>query len=164
MTPTRGAVRRAPRRVFRDRREAGRVLADLLGGYRGLEGVVVLGLARGGIPVAWEVAAALGVPLDAFIVRKLGAPGHEEFAMGALASDGRVVVNDDVQNAIPFLADLLGVVKIAVRATPRFMRRIDRLPNPVFPDAALDQHLAGVTRKFYPRHTSYSFLTRRSAV
>ncbi|PRC59020.1 hypothetical protein C6A85_25555, partial [Mycobacterium sp. ITM-2017-0098] len=54
-------------RVFRDRREAGRGLADLLGGYRGRENVLVLGLARGGIPVAWEVAAALGVPLDAFI-------------------------------------------------------------------------------------------------
>src|SRR6185437_5398696 len=49
-----------------------------------------------GIPVAWEVAAALGAPLDAFVVRKLGAPGHEEFAMGALASGGRVVINDDV--------------------------------------------------------------------
>ncbi|MCV7354798.1 erythromycin esterase family protein [Mycolicibacterium fluoranthenivorans] len=89
-----------PRRMFRDRREAGRVLASLLGGYRGKSGVVVLGLARGGIPVAWEVAAALGVPLDAFIVRKLGAPGHSEFAMGALASGGRVVVNDDVIRAL----------------------------------------------------------------
>ena len=58
--------------------------------------MIVLGLARGGIPVAWEVAAALRAPLDAFIVRKLGAPGHEEFAVGALASGGRVVVNDDV--------------------------------------------------------------------
>ncbi|UXA18993.1 erythromycin esterase family protein [Mycobacterium sp. SMC-4] len=84
------------RRVFRDRREAGRVLAGMLGGYRGRTGLVVLGLARGGIPVAWEVAAALGAPLDAFIVRKLGAPGHDEFAMGALASGGRLVVNDDV--------------------------------------------------------------------
>ena len=69
---------------------------SLLGAYRGRENVVVLGLARGGIPVAWEVAAALGAPLDAFVVRKLGAPGHEEFAVGALASGGRVVVNDDV--------------------------------------------------------------------
>lgn len=76
------------------------MLADLLGGYRGRENVLVLGLARGGIPVAWEVAAALGVPLDAFIVRKLGAPGHDEFAMGALASGGRVVVNDDVVRAL----------------------------------------------------------------
>lgn len=96
MTRTRESDRRTPRRVFRDRREAGRVLADLLSAYRGREDVVVLGLARGGIPVAWEVAAALGAPLDAFIVRKLGAPEHEEFAVGALASGGRVVVNDDV--------------------------------------------------------------------
>ncbi len=86
----------SPRRVFRDRGEAGRVLADLLGAYRDRRDVIVLGLARGGIPVAWEVAAALHAPLDAFIVRKLGAPGHEEFAFGALASGGRVVVNDDV--------------------------------------------------------------------
>ncbi len=72
----------------------------MLDGYRGRDGVVVLGLARGGVPVAWEVAAALGVPLDTFIVRKLGAPGHSEFAMGALASGGRVVVNDDVIRAL----------------------------------------------------------------
>ncbi|MGA9373798.1 MAG: phosphoribosyltransferase family protein, partial [Mycobacterium sp.] len=85
-----------PRRMFRDRREAGQVLAGLLQAYRGKSDVVVLGLARGGIPVAWEVAAALEAPLDAFVVRKLGAPGHEEFAVGALASGGRVVVNDDV--------------------------------------------------------------------
>jgi erythromycin esterase-like protein/predicted phosphoribosyltransferase len=72
------------------------VLANLLGAYRDRNNVIVLGLARGGIPVAWEVAAALQAPLDAFIVRKLGVPGHEEFAVGALASGGRVVVNDDV--------------------------------------------------------------------
>lgn len=100
MTRTREPDRRTPRRVFRDRREAGRVLADLLSAYRGRKNVVVLGLARGGIPVAWEVAAALGAPLDAFIVRKLGAPDHEEFAVGALASGGRVVVNDDVVRAL----------------------------------------------------------------
>ena len=100
MTRTSSPTGLGPRQVFRDRREAGRVLADLLGAYRGRKDVVVLGLARGGIPVAWEVAAALGVPLDAFIVRKLGAPGHEEFAMGALASGGRVVVNDDVVRAL----------------------------------------------------------------
>ncbi len=100
MAATHGLTRRAQRRVFRDRREAGRVLAGMLGAYRGREGVIVLGLPRGGIPVAWEVAAALGAPLDAFVVRKLGAPGHEEFAMGALASGGRVVVNDDVLRAL----------------------------------------------------------------
>ena len=100
MTRARGSTRGAPRRVFRDRREAGRVLAGLLGAYRGRENLIVLGLPRGGIPVAWEVAAALGAPLDAFVVRKLGAPGHEEFAVGALARDGRVVVNDDVLRAL----------------------------------------------------------------
>lgn len=76
------------------------MLADLLGAYRGRKGVIVLGLARGGVPVAWEVAAALGAPLDTFIVRKLGAPGREEFAVGALASGGRVVVNDDIVRAL----------------------------------------------------------------
>lgn len=96
MTRAADVTRRSPRRVFRDRREAGQVLANLLGAYRDQPDVIVLGLARGGLPVAWEVAAALRAPLDAFIVRKLGAPGHEEFAVGALASGGRVVVNDDV--------------------------------------------------------------------
>jgi erythromycin esterase-like protein/predicted phosphoribosyltransferase len=85
-----------PDRLFRNRREAGQVLAGLLQCYRDRPDVVVLGLARGGVPVAWEVAAALHAPLDAFVVRKLGVPGHEEFAAGALASGGRVVLNDDV--------------------------------------------------------------------
>lgn len=97
---SRNSTQHAPRRVFRDRREAGRALAELLTAYRDKPDVVVLGLARGGIPVAWEIAAALGAPLDAFVVRKLGAPGHEEFAMGALASGGRVVINDDVVRAL----------------------------------------------------------------
>lgn len=96
MTRTRGGTRSTPRQIFRNRREAGKVLASLLSAYRGVGDVIVLGLPRGGIPVAWEVAAALAAPLDAFVVRKLGAPGHEEFAMGALASGGRVVVNDDL--------------------------------------------------------------------
>ncbi|HNM85163.1 MAG: erythromycin esterase family protein [Mycobacterium sp.] len=101
MAGTSAAVKgQHPRRLFRDRREAGRVLAGLLGAYRGRPDVVVLGLARGGVPVAFEVAAALGAPLDAYIVRKLGAPGHEEFAVGALASGGRIVLNDDVVRAL----------------------------------------------------------------
>ena len=96
MTQSKGMRRHQPRRVFTDRREAGRILAGMLGAYRGRPDVIVLGLARGGLPVAFEVARSLRAPLDAFIVRKLGAPGHEEFAVGALASGGRVVVNDDV--------------------------------------------------------------------
>jgi erythromycin esterase-like protein/predicted phosphoribosyltransferase len=96
MTRTIRIDRGTPDRMFRDRREAGQVLAGLLQAYRDKPDVLVLGLARGGVPVAWEVAAALHAPLDAFIVRKLGVPGHEEFAAGALASGGRVVINDDV--------------------------------------------------------------------
>jgi len=85
-----------PDRLFRDRRDAGRVLARLLEPYRDRDDVVVLALPRGGVPVAYEVATALGAPLDVLLVRKLGVPGQEELAMGAIASGGIVVVNDDV--------------------------------------------------------------------
>jgi putative phosphoribosyl transferase len=86
--------------TFADRREAGRVLADALATYRGATDVLVLGLPRGGVPVAWEVAAALHAPLNVFVVRKLGAPGWEELAVGALASGGLVVLNDDVVRSL----------------------------------------------------------------
>jgi putative phosphoribosyl transferase len=81
---------------FRDRRHAGRVLAGELGEYEGRPDVVVLGLPRGGVPVAFEVASALRAPLDVFLVRKLGAPRRPELAMGAIASGGVRVLNDDV--------------------------------------------------------------------
>lgn len=77
-----------PRWPYADRAEAGRVLADHLAGYRGAPGLLVLGLPRGGVPVAAVVAHALAAPLDVFIVRKLGYPGHPEYAMGAIASGG----------------------------------------------------------------------------
>ncbi|WP_218026899.1 erythromycin esterase family protein [Nocardia vaccinii] len=98
-------LRDSPQPMFRDRQEAGRVLAGLLEHYRGDTDVVVLGLARGGVPVAWEVAAALGAPLDALVVRKLGAPGNPEFAIGALAPDGRIVVNDDLVRGLHLTAE-----------------------------------------------------------
>src|SRR5438105_2971009 len=82
--------------LFADRQDAGRRLADDLGAYAGRHDVVVLGLPRGGVPVAYEVAAALGAPLDVFVVRKLGVPGHEELAMGAIASGDVRVLNDSV--------------------------------------------------------------------
>ena len=85
-----------PDRLFRDRRDAGRFLAGLLERYRDRPDAVVLGLPRGGVPVAYEVAAALGAHLDVFLVRKLGVPGREELAMGAIASGGVTVLNDDV--------------------------------------------------------------------
>ncbi|MDT5128042.1 MAG: putative phosphoribosyl transferase, partial [Mycobacterium sp.] len=74
--------------------EAGRVLAGLLAAHRGRPAVIVLGLARGGVPVGWEIAAALQAPLDVFLVRKLGVPNWPELAMGAIASGGGRVVND----------------------------------------------------------------------
>lgn len=80
-------------RVFRDRREAGKLLARALVHYAGRKDVVVLGLPRGGVPVAAEVAQSLGAPLDVLIVRKLGAPGQEELAIGAIAEGGVRVLN-----------------------------------------------------------------------
>ncbi len=82
--------------IFRDRSEAGRRLAEQLSEYAGRTDLVVLGLPRGGVAVAYEVAKALDAPLDVFVVRKLGVPGHEELAMGAIASGGVRVINEDV--------------------------------------------------------------------
>ena len=81
---------------FRDRTEAGRLLAERLVDYANRSDVLVLALPRGGVPVAFEVAKALAAPLDVFLVRKLGVPGHEELAMGAIASGGVRVLNEDV--------------------------------------------------------------------
>lgn len=82
--------------LFRDRTEAGKVLADRLAAYTGDPDAMVLALPRGGVPVAFEVAEALKLPLDIFVVRKLGLPGHEEFAIGAIASGGARVLNQDL--------------------------------------------------------------------
>lgn len=87
-------------RAFRDRREGGRALAQELSHHAGRGDVVVLGLPRGGIPVAFEVAQALGAPLDVFVVRKLGTPGHEELAMGAIATGGARVLNESVVRSL----------------------------------------------------------------
>jgi putative phosphoribosyl transferase len=88
-------------RTFSNRTEAGRLLAEKLVKYAGRTDVIVLGLPRGGVPVAYEVAKRLGVPLDVFIVRKLGVPGFEELAVGAIASGGVRVLNEDVLRALP---------------------------------------------------------------
>src|SRR5689334_24573276 len=82
--------------VFANRRDAGRALAAALGAYANRDDVVVLALPRGGVPVGFEVAEALRAPLDVFVVRKLGVPGHEELAMGALASGGVRVLDDEL--------------------------------------------------------------------
>jgi putative phosphoribosyl transferase len=78
---------------YRDRRDAGRALAEQLSRYKGCSDLIVLALPRGGVPVAYEVAHALGAPLDVFVVRKLGYPGQEEYAIGAIASGGVQVLN-----------------------------------------------------------------------
>ncbi len=92
---------------FRNRAEAGAELAALLDGYAGQPGIVVYGLPRGGVPVAAEVARRLGAVLDVLLVRKLGVPGHEELAMGAIATGGVRVLNHDVLDAVPGAAAAL---------------------------------------------------------
>ena len=93
--------------LFRDRSEAGRWLAERLQAYAGRPDVIVLALPRGGVPVAFELARSLHAPLDVFLVRKLGLPGQEELAMGAIASGGVRVLNDDVVNALAVPASVI---------------------------------------------------------
>src|SRR5438270_11934952 len=81
---------------YDDRRHAGRVLARALSRYEGRTDVTVLGLPRGGVPVAYEVARELNAPLDVFIVRKLGVPGHEELGMGAIATGGVRILHEGI--------------------------------------------------------------------
>jgi predicted phosphoribosyltransferase len=95
---------------FQDRTEAGRILAHELEAYAGQPDVVVLALPRGGVPVAFEVAQALGVPLDVFLVRKLGVPGHEELAMGALASGDVRILNEEVVDALGIPPEVIDLV------------------------------------------------------
>ncbi len=95
-----GLARRNARRSFRDRRDAGQVLAEELAPYRDRDNLMILGLARGGVPVGWEVASSLRAPLDVFLVRKLGVPQWQELAMGALATGGGMVVNDNLVRSL----------------------------------------------------------------
>lgn len=96
--------------IFRDRSEAGRQLAVKLRKYADRPDVLVLALPRGGVPVAYEVARALRAPLDVFLVRKLGLPGHKELAMGAIATGGVRVLNEDVVRALNLSDDLIASV------------------------------------------------------
>jgi predicted phosphoribosyltransferase len=97
-------------RTFAHRAEAGQLLAERLRQYAGRDDVIVLGLPRGGVPVAYEVARALHSPLDVFIVRKLGVPGFEELALGAIASGGVRVLNEDVMRALPNAEEIIEIV------------------------------------------------------
>lgn len=106
---------------FRDRSEAGQVLARELGAYARREGVIVLALPRGGVPVAFEVARTLQAPLDVFVVRKLGVPGHEELAMGAIAGGGVLVIEPSVIQDLGIPPDV--VADVAAREEQERLRR-----------------------------------------
>ncbi len=114
-------LRSRARQRFRDRAEAGRQLADRLQDSGLGEDVLVLALPRGGVPVAYEIAEALDAPLDVFVVRKLGLPGHEELAIGALASGGMRVVNDELIQQLGIGADVLD--RVAAREAVELERR-----------------------------------------
>src|SRR3989442_4962605 len=106
---------------FRDRSEAGQLLAQELSAYAGREDVIVLALPRGGVPVAFEVARAIHAPLDVFVVRKLGVPGHEELAMGAIASGGILVTEPNVIEELAIPPDV--VAEVAAREEQERLRR-----------------------------------------
>jgi predicted phosphoribosyltransferase len=112
---------------FRDRVEAGEALARKLVEYAGLPNVLVLALPRGGVPVAFEVAQALHAPLDVFMVRKLGVPGHEELAMGAVASGGVFVLNEDLIRALKLTPRAIQTV---AERELRVLHRRERLYRP----------------------------------
>src|SRR5437588_847639 len=101
--------------LFRNRMHAGQVLAEMLREYGNREDVVVLALPRGGVPVGFEIARALHVPLDVFLVRKLGVPGHEELAMGAIATGGVRVLNEEVVRALELPPEVIDRVTEAER-------------------------------------------------
>jgi len=107
--------------AFRDRRDAGRRLAEQLAAYGNRSDVTVLALPRGGVPVGYEVARALDAPLDVFVVRKLGVPGYDEVAMGAIATGGVRVLNVDLIAQVAIPADVIDAV--AERERAELMRR-----------------------------------------
>ena len=109
---------------FRDRADAGRRLAASLTSYARRSDVIVLALPRGGVPVAFEVASALGVPLDVFVVRKLGVPGHAELAMGAIAAGGVEILNHDLIRELDIPHAL--VRQVAAREQLELERRASR--------------------------------------
>jgi predicted phosphoribosyltransferase len=107
--------------IFRDRTEAGKYLAMKLAHYAGQSDLLVLALPRGGVPVAFEVAKFLEAPLDVFLVRKLGVPGHEEAAMGAIASGGVIVFNEQMLQGMRIPDDVIN--SVAERELQELKRR-----------------------------------------
>lgn len=124
---------------YRDRKEGGQRLAKLLEHYAGRPDVTVLGLPRGGVVVAFEVAKALRAPLDVFVVRKLGVPGQEELAMGAVASGGVVVLNEPV---IELLGIPPSVIEEAAQRRKRELEERERLYRGAAPAAPVEGRVA----------------------
>src|SRR5204863_1975030 len=118
--------------LFRNRREAGRKLAAKLMAYADRTDVVVLALPRGGVPVAFEVAQALQAPLDIFLVRKLGVPGQPELAMGAIASGGVRILNEDVVRMLRIPDDVIDSVAMKDRAELERRERAYRANRPAY--------------------------------
>jgi predicted phosphoribosyltransferase len=121
---------------FKDRAEAGRVVAAYLERYEGNPGLLVLALPRGGVPVAYEVAQALHAPMELFLVRKLGVPGHEELAMGAIATGGVAVLNNSVVEGLGIPDEV--VSEVAAREREELERR-----ERVYRDGRPPPHVAG---------------------
>lgn len=121
---------------FSNRQQAGQILANSLTAYANRKDVIVLGLARGGVPVAYEVAKALKLPLDVFIVRKLGVPDQEEFAFGAIAMGGIVVFNHDVMQEL-YLSER-DINQVIDKETQELARReklyLGDRPHPIITD------------------------------
>jgi len=110
-------------KIFKDRTDAGRFLASKLDQFANLADVIVVGLPRGGLPVAYEVAHQLNAPLDLLVVRKLGVPGHEELAMGAIASGGVCLLNQDVLSHLGIPQDIIDLV---IESEQRELERRER--------------------------------------
>jgi len=110
-------------KIFKDRADAGRFLASKLDQFANLADVIVVGLPRGGVPVAYEVAHQLNAPLDLLVVRKLGVPGHEELAMGAIASGGVCLLNQDVLSHLGIPQDIIDLV---IESEQRELERRER--------------------------------------
>lgn len=113
--------------LFTDRFHAGQLLADRLAKYSQDPSIIVLGLPRGGVPVAYQIAIRLKVPLDVFLVRKLGVPGHEELAMGAIAAGGICIFNDSIVNSFDIPQEVIEAVKATEQA--ELMRRMTLYRN-----------------------------------
>lgn len=116
--------------TFRDRREAGRALGRALWAMPGLESALVLALPRGGVPVGYEVARELGLPLDVLVVRKLGAPGQEELALGAVAGGGVLALNPEVVRAFSITQEQIDAMAARERAEIARRERVYRRGRP----------------------------------